>query len=533
MKWRSAMGQPCDEGVLVSSPATTPCSPRSAPWILAATILGSSLAFIDGTVVNLALPALQASLGATVTEIQWVVESYALLLTSVMLAGGSLGDIYGRKRTFITGIVVFTAASAWCGLSSSVGILLVARCLQGLGGALLVPGSLAILGATFHEHERGKAIGTWSGFTSITAAAGPVLGGFLIEHATWRWAFFVNLPIAVAVLAITIRYVPESRNEKAGATLDWPGAVLASVGLGGIVYALIESASRPWSDPFLIAAIMLGFSALVAFIAVESYSRAPLIPLGLFRSRSFSGVNLLTLFLYGALSGLLFFLPLNLIQVQGYSATAAGASILPFILLMFFLSRWSGGLVDRYGARRPLVIGPTIVAIGFALFALPGIGGSYWTTYFPAVVLLGLGMAVSVAPLTTTVMNSVSEEHAGTVSGINNAVSRLAGLLAIAVLGVIMLAGFNRNLASNLAGLDLESDIRMEIESQRERLAAIEIPQGITTEQRAKVRQTIEASFLAGFRLVMLSASGLALLSVGTAWFLIEDKQNHRRTTSA
>jgi EmrB/QacA subfamily drug resistance transporter len=519
------MGQPCDNGVLLSSTTTVPCPPRSAPWILAATILGSSLAFIDGTVVNLALPALQANLGATVTAMQWVVESYSLLLTSMMLAGGSLGDIYGRKRIFISGVIVFAAASAWCGLASSVSVLIAARCLQGVGAALLVPGSLAILGATFHEHERGKAIGTWSGFTSITAAAGPVLGGFLIEHATWRWAFMINLPLALAVLVITVRYVPESRNEKAGGTLDWPGTILASIGLASLVYALIESAGRPWSDPGLIAAALLGVSALVTFLFVEYHSRAPLLPLELFRSRSFSGVNLLTLFLYGALSGLLFFLPLNLIQVQRYSATAAGASMLPFILLMFLLSRWSGGLVDRFGARRPLVIGPTIVAIGFVLFALPGIGGSYWTTYFPAVALLGLGLAISVAPLTTTVMNSVSEEHAGTVSGINNAVSRLAGLLAIAVLGVMMLGGFNRSLTSRLATLDLEPGVRLEIESQRARMGAIDIPQNIKPDQRAKVRQTIDESFMAGFRLVMFSAAGLALLSAGTAWLLIDKRR--------
>jgi EmrB/QacA subfamily drug resistance transporter len=499
-------------------------SPKSAPWILAATILGSSMAFIDGTVVNLALPALQANLSANVTAMQWVVESYALLLTSFMLVGGSLGDIYGRKRIFIVGVIVFAAASMWCGLASSIGVLIVARCLQGIGGALLVPGSLAILGASFPESERGKVIGTWSGFTSITAAAGPVLGGFLIEHASWRWAFFLNLPVALVVLAITIPHVPESRNEGGAATLDWPGALLASMGLGGLVYALIESR---------FAAALPGVSALAAFIAVEYYSRAPLLPLGLFRSRTFSGVNLLTLFLYGALSGLLFFLPLNLIQVQGYSATAAGAAVLPFILLMFLMSRWSGGLVDRFGARWPLVIGPIVVAAGFALFYLPGIGGSYWTTYFPAVMLLGVGMAISVAPLTTTVMNSVSIEHAGTVSGINNAVSRLAGLLAIAVLGVIMLAVFNRTLTSSLERINVDSDTLMEIESQRSKLAAIDVPQHIESEQRSKIKTSIDESFVAGFRIVMLCGSVLALLSAATAWLSIKPAQNHRRTTSA
>jgi EmrB/QacA subfamily drug resistance transporter len=516
--------QPCDEGVILSAPASAPCSSGEAPWILAATILGSSLAFIDGSVVNLALPALQANLHATVIDVQWVVEAYALLLAALILVGGSLGDIYGRKRIYAAGIVLFAAASTWCGLAPNVGQLIFARAVQGIGAALLVPGSLAIISASFQKRDRGRAIGTWSGFTSITGAAGPVVGGFLIEHGSWRWVFFINLPLAFAVLALTFWHVPESRNVSGGARLDWLGAGLATLGLGGIVYALIESSKRSWKDPVLIAALLSGGCALAAFIVVETHSSAPLLPLSLFRSRVFSGVNLLTLFLYSALTGLLFFFPLNLIQVQGYSATAAGASMLPFILLMFLLSRWSGGLVDRYGARPPLVFGPVVVAIGFALFALPAAGGSYWTTFFPAVVVLGLGMAASVAPLTTTVMNSVSEERAGTASGINNAVSRLAGVLSIAVLGIVMLAGFGRQLSSRLAAMDLEPGIRQEIESQHVKLAAIEIPQDIDIGVRNKIRQSIDESFVAGFRLVMVVASGLALLSAAIAWLTIERK---------
>jgi predicted MFS family arabinose efflux permease len=269
----------------------------------------------------------------------------------------------------------------------------------------------------------------------------------------------------------------------------------------------------------------LGICSLLVFVAVETRSKAPLLPLSLFRSRQFTGVNLLTLFLYSALSGLLFFFPLNLIQVQHYSATAAGAAMLPFILLMFFLSRWSGGLVDRYGARRPLVFGPLIVAVGFALFALPGIGGSYWTTFFPAVVVLGLGMAASVAPLTTTVMNSVSEERAGTASGINNAVSRLAGLLSIAAFGIIMLSSFNRHLSYRLETLQIGPEIREELESQRVKLAATEIPQSLDVRKKDEIRQAIDESFIAGFRRVMATASGLALLSTATAWLTIKPKR--------
>jgi EmrB/QacA subfamily drug resistance transporter len=516
--------EPCAEGVIRAAPSFVPCPPHAAPWILAATIMGSSMAFIDSSVVNLALPALQANLNATVIAVQWVVESYALLLAALMLVGGSLGDNYGRKRVYVWGVVLFAMASAWCGLAPNISQLIIARGVQGVGAALLVPGSLAIISASFDKRDRGRAIGTWSGFTSMTAAVGPVLGGFLIEYGSWRWAFFINLPLAVVVLALTIRYVPESRNVQEGATLDWVGAGLATVGLGSLVYALIESSSRSWSDSGIIAAFSCGVAALAAFFIVEVYSTSPLLPLSLFRSRDFSAVNLVTLFLYGALTGLLFFLPLNLIQVQGYSATAAGASMLPFILLMSLLSRWSGGLVDRYGPRLPLVVGPVIVAIGFVLFTFPRIGGAYWTTFFPAVVVLGLGMATSVAPLTTTVMNSVSEAHVGAASGINNAVSRLAGLLSIAVFGIIMLAGFNRHLSSDLSALNLEPGIRHEIDDQRSRLAAIEVPQSVGTNLRAEIRQSIDNSFVAGFRLVMLTAAGLAVLSAATAWVTIKRK---------
>jgi EmrB/QacA subfamily drug resistance transporter len=524
MKFAASIAQPCDEGVIRSAPVATPCSADAAPWILAATILGSSLAFIDGSVVNLALPALQTNLNATVIDVQWVVEAYALFLAALMLVGGSLGDIYGRKRIYIAGAALFAAASAWCGLAPNVSQLIFARAVQGVGAAMLVPGSLAIISASFQKRDRGRAIGTWSGFTSITAAGGPVLGGFLIEHGSWRWVFFINLPIAVVVLVLTLWHVPESRNVRLGARPDWLGAGLATIGLIGVVYALIESSKRGWRDPALIAALLAGACSLAAFVVVETYSSAPLLPLGLFRARDFSGVNLVTLFLYSALTVLLFFFPLNLIQVQGYSATAAGASMLPFILLMFLLSRWSGGLVDRYGARLPLVLGPVVVAVGFALFALPATGGGYWKTFFPAVVVLGVGMAASVAPLTTTVMNAVSEERAGTASGINNTVSRLAGVLSIAVLGIVMLGAFSSQLLSRVEAMGLKLEIRQDIESQRVKLGAIEIPQAIDPAVKMKIRRSIDESFVAGFRLVMLVASGLALLSAATAWLTIEPK---------
>lgn len=517
------MKAPCDGGVVLAGRGGVPCRPEAEPWVLAATILGSGMASIDGTAVNVALPTLQRNLGATVSEVQWVVEAYALFLSALLLVGGALGDRFGRRRVFLIGVAAFALASAGCGFAATIGQLIAARAVQGIAAALLVPGSLALLSASFDGTRRGKAIGTWSGFGAITAAVGPLLGGWLIDHASWRWVFFLNLPLALAIILIAVRFVPESRDEEAARELDYPGALLAALGLGGVTFALIESSQRGWRDPVILGALILGVVGLAAFLRVEARSRAPMMPLGLFRSRTFVGSNLLTFWLYAALGASLFFLPFLLIQVHGYSATAAGAALLPLILLMFLLSRWSGGLVDRYGARRPLIVGPAVAAMGFALFAVPGLDCSYWTTFFPAALVLGLGMSISVAPLTTTVMGAVEDRHSGIASGINNAVSRGAGLLAIALFGLVMLGLFGRSLESRLAAMELPAGARQAIVEQRGKLAALEVPAALGEPERAGIRAAVDQSFVAGFRGIMLTAAGLALLASWSAWWLIAD----------
>lgn len=515
---------PCDEGVIWSALDTTPCGRVVGRWVLAATIIGSSMAFVDGTVVNVALPVIQADLHATVTDLQWIVEAYALFLASLILVGGSLGDHFGRRRVFAIGVTLFALASVWAGFSSDAVHLIIARSVQGVGGALLVPGSLAIISGSFSEHQRGWAIGTWSGFTAMTSALGPVLGGWLVDHVSWRSVFFINVPLALVVLGILFWRVPKGRDEESAVKLDWWGALLVILGLGGIVYGLIESASLGLSHPMVLTALAGGALALLAFLVVEARSQGPMMPLTLFRSRTFSGANLVTLLLYAPLSGALFFFPFNLIQVQGYSATAAGSAFLPFILIMFLLSRLAGGLVSRYGVKPLLIVGPVIAAIGYALFAVPGIGGSYWATYFPAVVVLGLGMAVSVAPLTTAVMGAVEGRHVGVASGINNAVSRTAGLIAIAVLGIFVLSAFNRSLDIRLARLEIPPEVQQTLEGERIKLAGAEIPAGLSGEVREALERAVAESFMTSFRLVMLIAAGLALASALSAWLTFEAK---------
>jgi EmrB/QacA subfamily drug resistance transporter len=415
--------------------------------VLVVAILGSAMTFIDSTAVNVSLPVLQRDLHTDAGQTQWVIESYALFLSALILLGGALGDLYGRRRIFVIGVLIFALSSLACALATNIHMLIAARCIQGIGGALSTPGSLALISAAYSDAARGRAIGLWSGFSALTSAAGPVIGGWLTQEFSWRYVFVINLPLAAAIIAIADFAVPESRDVSADRKIDLTGAMLATLGLGLLVYGLIAmDAGRV--PAAAIAAVVAGIGLLAAFVFFERKTADPMIRPDLFASQTFSVANLYTFFLYTATSGSFYFVPFVLINIHHYPPAAAGAALLPFVFILVVASRWSGGLVARIGSRTPLVLGSILAALGFVAYAVPGTDGSYWTTFFPAATILGLGGALFVAPLTTTVMNAVPVDHAGVASGINNAVARTAGLLGIAVLGIVVtmahsyLAGF-------------------------------------------------------------------------------------------
>ena len=506
---------PCSDSLARSTEAQ-PCSPAAGRFVLTASILGSSMAFIDGSVVSVALPVLQQSLGAGVSTAQWIVEAYALFLSSLVLVGGSLADRFGRRRIFVLGAAVFAAASLGCGLAPSAVALVAARAVQGIGAALLVPASLAMLGAAFGPNERGRAVGSWSALTSIASSIGPALGGWLVQAISWRAVFLLNLPIAAAVLWIALRKVPETRNRSAG-PLDLPGAMLATLSLGLLVYGLIEAPSLGWSDARVWGSIASGLAGLTAFAAVETRSRHPMVPLRLFANRTFTAANLLTLFLYAALAALFFFLPFVLIQARGYSPAAAGAAVLPLVLIIAAGSRKVGAIADHIGPRLPLVVGPAVASAGFALFALRPGGASYASSVLPALAVLGLGLAVTVAPLTAVVLNCVDRADQGAASGINNAVARVAALLAVAIFGIAAAASFNRELDRRLDADGVSAATRRLVETERGRLGAMKPPPEATTSEARAIQAGVRVSLESSFRTVSLICAGLALVSAACA----------------
>lgn len=483
-------------------------------WTLLSTILASSLVFIDSTALNVALPALQKDLGITGTELLWVINVYALFLSALLLVGGSLGDLYGRNKMFLIGLGIFSISSLICGISQSPLQLIVARAFQGMGGALLTPGSLSILSSQFGSESRGKAIGLWSTFSALTAVFGPVLGGWLAGLGLWRVIFFINVPLSIIVFITMIVKVPESSNPRAE-KLDIWGALLVTLGLAGITYGFIESPKHGFGDILIMSSLLFGCLALVAFVLVERYSKHPMLPLKLFKSSTFSAGNLLTLFVYAALGGAMFFLPLNLIQVQGYSEINAGLAMLPIIICIASISPLMGKFVDRRGIRLPLIIGPIITSIGFFIFSFYGItsgAGSYWNTFFISFLLLGIGMGITVAPLTTAVMGALSEDNAGVASGINNTVARAAGVLAIALMGALVLFSFNESIKRKTELMDISNNMKDEIMIESSKFAAAEVPVGLSEKNKGIVKALLNDSFISAFNKVVYIASVLTLL---------------------
>ena len=483
---------------------------RRGIFILLTTIVASAMVFIDGNVVTVALPALRTAFDADVAAMQWVVEGYLLTLTALLLVSGALGDGWGRKRVFLAGLALFTVASVACGLAQTIGQLIAARAVQGIGGALLVPGSLAIITACFEGAQRNRAIGTWSAYSAIMVAVAPLLGGWLIEVASWRAIFYINVPLALIAGAAAWRWVPESRSMASGdgrVRIDWTGAALATVGLAGLVFALIELPRLGAAHPAVVGAGLAGMGGVIAFLMHEARTPAPMMPLDLFRDRVFAAANLLTLTLYAALGGVMFMLPLHLISVRGFTALEAGAALLPFIAVLSLLSRIVGALTDRIGARRLLTAGPVLAAGGLVALALPGLDGGYWTDVFPGVTALGVGMGLTVAPLTATVMNTAAPGRGSLASAINNTVSRLAWLLAVALLGGWALFWFTWSLDGQVG--DLAGRLGDEIH----KLGAAVPPPDLPTGPATILGDAIALAALDAFRAVALVCAGLALLS--------------------
>lgn len=491
--------------------------------ILLATILASGMAFLDGTVVNIAIPTIQTKLSASFSDMQWILNGYTLVLCALILIGGALGDRFGKKKIFLTGIFLFTFCSFLCGVSQTTTQLIFFRFLQGIGAALMIPGSLSIINASFMEKQRGSAIGLWSGFAGGVAALGPFLGGWLVQTLSWQSIFYINIPIGIFAIFVTMRFVPGA-HDLVKRKIDFKGTLLVFLGLLGVTYALISGPEFGWTSAHILATFIAGIVFCVLFVVVEMREKEPMVPLAIFKSPLVTGANLATLFLYFALSGVIFFFVLNLQQVQHFSPINAGLSMLPAILLITFLSGPAGTLADKIGPRTPMIAGPLIVAVGMTSLMIPGTHANYFTGFLPGLVLFGGGMALVIAPLTKSAL-AVKSDISGAASGINNAVSRIAGLLAVALLGAIVLSLFSIKLNQNLSKLSLNNVQTAQILQQKNKLAAVEIPQNFDGQTKIAAQNAIEESFVYGFRVAMGICAFLALLSAIASYKLITNKK--------
>lgn len=495
--------------------ATVPLSSASGKWIMVSTIMASAMAFIDGTALNVVLPAIQNSMHASGTDLFWILNAYLLMLASLMLIGGSLGDKLGRKRVFIIGILIFIAGSAACGMVGNVRWLIIFRMLQGIGGALMIPGSLSLISSSINEDERGKAIGTWSAFTTVVTIGGPVLGGALADAGYWRYIFFINIPIGIVAVLILWRKVRESIADDKDKSLDFTGAAAIALGLAAITFGFLRIPEKGFNNWEVPSSLGTGVLLLIAFIFIERRSRHPMMPLSLFKNMTFSGANLLTFFLYAGLGAGMLFLSLNFVQVQGYDQLQSGLTFLPFTILMVFVARFAGALADKYGPRLLLTIGPAIAGAGLLMLSFVGQTSgpsAYFTTFFPGIVVFGLGMSFTVAPLTATVMGAVSDHFSGTASGINNALSRIAGVFANAIFGALAVLFFSGSLTQELRELPLNRAGKQEVMRQAGELGNAKAPASLNNADKEKVTQAYHNSFISAYKKIMRISGILGLL---------------------
>lgn len=499
-------------------------------WILFATILASGMAFLIGTAVSIALPTIQSDFGANISGMQWVVSAYVVVLASFLLLGGSLGDHFGRKRIFSYGIIIFLLGAALSGFAKTISALIAFQALEGLGAAMMIPGSLAIINVCFVESHRGQAIGLWAGLAGGVAALGPLLGGWLVETFGWQAIFYFNVPIGLIALFVTSRFVPESRNPEAR-KLDLLGTLCITLGLFGIAYGLIQGPVVGWNNPLVLISLIGGASALILFVIVELRVREPMVPLKIFKNPLVAGANLVTFLLYFALNGLIFFLVFNLQQVQEYSPIFAGLALLPPIILITFLSGPAGSLADKIGPRLQMILGPLIVAFGMALLIIPGVHTNYYIHFLPGLILFGGGMALVIAPLTKSAL-AVEQKFSGAASGVNNTASRVAALLAIAVLGAVMTSIFTNRLSVAAQTSSLSSEEKLQILSQANKLGGIEIPDVFGEEPRVIAESAVKESFVHGFRWIMGINALLALLSALIAAITIRNPTRPRKYTA-
>ncbi|MFP4094252.1 MAG: MFS transporter [Cyclobacteriaceae bacterium] len=501
-------------------------------WVLVATILASSMAFIDSTALNVILPSLQKQLQADATDLFWVLNAYLLMLASFILLAGALGDKLGRKKVFMFGIALFILASAACGLSNSLNWLIGFRSLQGLGGALMIPGSLSLLSASFMKEEKGKAIGIWSAATTIVTVGGPVLGGTLASAGLWRMIFFINVPLGLAALLALYLKVPESKDDSKQHRIDYEGALAIVGALALLTFGFLRAPEAGWWHWQSSLSLLLGIAALVSFVLIEKKKHHPMVRLGLFKKQDFSGANLLTFLLYAGLGAGMLFLTLNLIQIQGYSQLQAGLSLLPFTLLMAVIGPWAGGMVVKVGPRLFLSGGPAVAGLGFWL--LSGVGltdgpSSFWTSFFPGIVVFGLGMSFTVAPLTTTVMASVSEQQAGTASGVNNSMNRMASVIANAVFGALAIQLFENTLFAEISTLDISGQAADALRQQAVDLGNAVVPEQVRQENKEQVKAGIDNAFVSTYAVLLKICAGLAWLSAICGFFLISGGESNGR----